>query len=48
VEFARVEQTLPDKLIERRRHNCENGDDLPEIREWRWKAWIGIELPAEN
>ena len=33
---AYLKQQLHEKLIEHRQYICETGDDLPEIRGWRW------------
>ena len=35
---AGLRTLLESKLSEHRRHICANGEDLPEIRDWRWKA----------
>jgi xylulose-5-phosphate/fructose-6-phosphate phosphoketolase len=33
---AYIKQMVRDKLIEHRDYICEHGDDLPEVKEWRW------------
>jgi xylulose-5-phosphate/fructose-6-phosphate phosphoketolase len=33
-----LKQQLKDKLIEHKQYICENGQDLPEIRNWKWSA----------
>lgn len=35
---AHVKQALRDKLIEHKRYIGENGEDMPEIRNWKWGA----------
>jgi xylulose-5-phosphate/fructose-6-phosphate phosphoketolase len=33
---AYAKQALRDKLIEHRQYICQRGEDMPEVREWRW------------
>jgi xylulose-5-phosphate/fructose-6-phosphate phosphoketolase len=33
-----LKQKLQDKLVEHRRYICEHGEDLPEVRNWKWTA----------
>ena len=35
---AYAKQTLGEKLIEHKQYISEHGDDLPEIRNWRWRG----------
>jgi len=35
---AYAKQTLGEKLIEHKQYISEHGDDLPEIRNWRWSG----------
>jgi xylulose-5-phosphate/fructose-6-phosphate phosphoketolase len=38
VRAAHVKQMLRDKLVLHRQYICEHGDDMPEVRDWRWKV----------
>jgi xylulose-5-phosphate/fructose-6-phosphate phosphoketolase len=33
---AHFKQSLRNKLVEHKQYICEHGDDLPEIRDWKW------------
>ena len=33
-----LKQQLADKLVEHKQYICKNGQDLPEVRNWRWNA----------
>ena len=33
-----LKQQLMEKLIEHKHYNALNGQDMPEVREWRWKG----------
>ncbi|HXW54900.1 MAG TPA: phosphoketolase family protein [Candidatus Cybelea sp.] len=33
---AHFKQFVRDKLVEHRNYICEHGDDLPEVRDWKW------------
>ncbi|HWK43780.1 MAG TPA: phosphoketolase family protein [Stellaceae bacterium] len=33
-----IKQQMRDKLIEHRQHIAQRGEDMPEIRDWRWSA----------
>jgi xylulose-5-phosphate/fructose-6-phosphate phosphoketolase len=35
---AELKHQLDDKLIEHRRYIEEHGEDLPEIRNWKWQG----------
>jgi xylulose-5-phosphate/fructose-6-phosphate phosphoketolase len=34
--YAWVKQAMREKLIEHKEYVCEHGDDLPEVRDWKW------------
>lgn len=31
-----LKQQLQDKLMDHKHHICKHGEDLPEIRQWKW------------
>jgi xylulose-5-phosphate/fructose-6-phosphate phosphoketolase len=35
---AHVKQALRDKLMEHRAYVCKHGDDMPEIKNWKWQG----------
>jgi xylulose-5-phosphate/fructose-6-phosphate phosphoketolase len=36
--YAHVKQDMRDRLVEHRQYICEQGDDLPAVRDWVWPA----------
>ena len=34
--IADLKEMLKEKLIEHREYICKNGQDLPEVRNWKW------------
>jgi len=34
----KVKQVMQDKLVAHRRYIVERGEDMPEIRDWRWPS----------
>ncbi|HET9863881.1 MAG TPA: phosphoketolase family protein [Steroidobacteraceae bacterium] len=43
-----IKQALHDKLLEHRKYIREFGDDLPEIRNWKWRATRGSAVRARR
>jgi xylulose-5-phosphate/fructose-6-phosphate phosphoketolase len=37
--YAHLSQLIRDKLVDHRRYIERYGDDMPEVRNWRWGAW---------
>jgi xylulose-5-phosphate/fructose-6-phosphate phosphoketolase len=37
VKAAHVKQEMHDKLLEHKEYICKYGDDMPEIRDWKWQ-----------
>ncbi|MCG6987763.1 MAG: phosphoketolase, partial [Gemmatimonadetes bacterium] len=37
VRFAHVRQHMADKLVEHREYTRKYGEDMPEVRDWRWQ-----------
>ena len=37
-EGAYIKQALRDKLIEHKHYITTHGQDMPEVREWKWKG----------
>ncbi len=38
---AHAQQVIRDKLIEHRQYIASDGEDMPEIRNWRWSSGAG-------
>jgi xylulose-5-phosphate/fructose-6-phosphate phosphoketolase len=43
---AYLKQTLRDKLIDHRQYIVKHGEDLPEIRGWKWGPYVAGEMEA--
>ncbi|HET8546446.1 MAG TPA: hypothetical protein VFL57_00505 [Bryobacteraceae bacterium] len=43
---AYLKQELQEKLVDHRRYIVKYGDDLPEIRNWKWGPYMGSEAKA--
>ena len=48
VAAAHVKQDFQEKLVEHKRHIAEFGEDLPEVREWKWNGRENDECPSTN
>jgi xylulose-5-phosphate/fructose-6-phosphate phosphoketolase len=36
-----LKQEMQDKLVEHKEYICKNGQDMPEVRNWKWSAYRG-------
>jgi xylulose-5-phosphate/fructose-6-phosphate phosphoketolase len=46
VRGAYLKQELQDKLVDHRRYIKTYGDDLPEVRDWKWGPYAAAEPEA--
>ncbi|HEX9694028.1 MAG TPA: phosphoketolase family protein, partial [Actinomycetota bacterium] len=45
---AYVRQRVLDKLLEHKKYICRYGDDMPEVRDWKWRDSEGGSAPLPN